>query len=512
MIGAVPEIGLPPDVRRRAASRIYREIVFHGYSGTGITGMPVKNAEKVIASAAVYKYVLTVFVAVAMSLLVTYAAIGGAYNRSIFPISVFVWTMLISLVTAMQLSYGASGSGNIRNFLSTMPLGKKDASWLAASAMMKTIDMPLASSLLIIALSFFELGFYGMLAGFLALMTGFSVFLITASLTTKIFKGLHVDNRISLIVRLLSSLPLIFFIAVPTILFRLDINFGRAELMYTPILSLAGVMNGYLSSVIVSFIFGIALTSYGFHLFGKSAIQLISPNELVGRTAGRLKLKIRSPLASLIITDLRQVLRSPRLAGLFFIPFVLMVVVVFYFTSSADGRFMIPFPVFYTEDILPMALVSSYIAYILYMTELRGLAYFKMLSVSKYLNLAAKLVVSLLLYAVSAAVLTTILIISGRVENYVTAIYTLFFPLLASVIFTSVYFQNAVRETKFGISNPSSYMFYAIANLAVFAIPAGVFLASVLLFRNQLFAGLSIALVSSVEVIVMMIFLFLAPD
>ena len=512
MIGAGPEIELSPNVRRRIVSRIYGEIVFHGYTGMGITGMPVKNAGKMIASAAVYKYVLTVFVAVAMSLLVAYAAIGGAYNKSIFPVSVLVWTMLISLVTAMQLSYGASGSGNIRNFLSTMPLSRKVASRLAATAMIKTIDLPLTSSLLIIVLSFFVLGFYGMLAGFLALMTGFSVFLITASLTTKIFRSIHVDNRISLLVRLLSSLPIIFFIAVPTVLFRLDISLDRTEIMYIPILSLAGVMDGYFSSIIVSSIFGIALTVYGSHLFGRSAIQLISPNELVGKTAGRLRLKIRSPLVSLIITDLRQVLRSPRLAGLFFIPFVLMVVVVFYFTSSFNGRFIIPFPVFYTEDILPMALVSSYIAYVLYMTELKGLAYFKMLSVSKYLNLAAKLVVSLALYAVSAVVLTTILIISGKGENYITAIYTLFFPLLASVIFTSVYFQNAVRETKFGISNPSSYMVYAITNLAVFAVPAGAFLAVFLLSGNQMFAGLSIALVSSVEAVIMMVLLSFAPE
>jgi hypothetical protein len=69
-----------------------------------------------------------------------------------------------------------------------------------------------------------------------------------------------------------------------------------------------------------------------------------------------------------------------------------------------------------------------------------------------------------------------------------------------------------VRETKFGISNPSSYMVYAITNLAVFAVPAGAFLAVFLLSGNQMFAGISIALVSSIEAFIMMVLLSFAPD
>ncbi|MCL5437456.1 MAG: hypothetical protein M1417_02025, partial [Candidatus Thermoplasmatota archaeon] len=222
--------------RKETISRIYREIVFHGYTASGITGISVKNATRAIAGISVYKYILTVFVAVAMSLLVVYAAVGGSYQLSIFPISVFVWTMLISLVTAMQLSYGASGSGNIRNFLYTVPLTEEEALSLASSAMLRTIDLPIFSSALVIFLSITVLGIYGMLSGIIALLTGFSIFLIAAGSAARMFRRLRIHGGKGLLVRLIASLPVIFFLAVPTLLFRFEIPISAAEMTYVPVL------------------------------------------------------------------------------------------------------------------------------------------------------------------------------------------------------------------------------------------------------------------------------------
>ena len=498
-------------LKRKIVSSVYLEILFHGYSGTGLTGLPVRNVRKTIASASAYKYVLTAFVAVAMSLLVMYAAFQGTYNRDVFPVTVFIWMMLISLITSMQLSYGASGSGNIRNLLHIMPLTDREIAGIAASAMLKTIDLPIASSLAIMIMSYAVLGFYGMLSGLLALFTGFSMFLIATSVTTRAFRNFSVSNRIGMIIRLLSTLPIIFFLAIPSLLFRLNINLNRVEMTYVPVLNLSGVMSGYGISIIAASLFASVVFIIGVRLFRDSAVWLISPSEMQGRTNGHLKLKIRPPLSSLILTDLRQVFRSPRLASLLLLPFVLVVVVVFYFYSAGSSALKIPFTVFYSEDILPIAFVSSYIAYLLYMTELRGLAYFRLLSVSKYLNALAKTIVAFIFYALSSIVLTAILVLAGRPVEYIVAVYTLFFPLLASVIFTAAYFQNSVRESRFGLSNPSSYIVYTLANLVVFIIPAGAFLLGYLLFRSAQVAALSIAGVSAVEIAFMAFILLRSP-
>ncbi len=474
--------------------------------------MPVHNARKTIASASVYKYVLTAFVSVAMSLLVMYAAFEGKYNRSIFPITVFIWIMLISLITSMQLSYGASGSGNIRNFLYTMPLTKRDAASVAAYAMIKTIDLPIASALIIMLLSYAVIGFYGMLSGLLALFTGFSVFLIVTSAATRAFRNFSVSNRMSTIVRLLSTLPIVFFLAIPSLLFRLNLNLNSAEMTYIPILNLSGVLYGYGFAIVAAALFASAMFAAGSYFFRNTAMELISPVEMRGRKEGHLNLKIRSPLSSLIVTDLRQVFRSPRLASLLFLPFILVVVVVFYFYSAGHSGLKIPFTVFYSEDILPIAFVSSYIAYLLFMTELRGLAYFKLLSISKYLNMLAKMIVAFIFYALSSTALSVILLLAGRPVEYLIAVYTLFFPLLASVIFTAAYFQSAVKETRFGVSNPSSYIFYTLANLAVFTIPAGAFLAGYLIFSSVPIASISIASVSAIEIVLMALMLIRSSD
>lgn len=498
-------------LKRKIVSSVYLEILFHGYSATGLTGLPVRNVRKTIASASVYKYVLTAFVAVAMSLLVMYAGFEGRYNRDVFPITVFIWMMLISLITSMQLSYGASGSGNIRNLLHIMPLTEREIEGIAASAMLKTIDLPIASSLAIMLLSYTVIGFYGMLSGVLALFTGFSVFLTVTSVTTRAFRNLSVSNRIGLVVRLLSTLPVIFFLAIPSLLFRLNINMSSLEMTYVPVLNLSGVMNGYGTSIIAAVLFASVMFATGVRMFRNSAVWLISPTEMRGKTGGRLKLKIRTPLASLILTDLRQVFRSPRLASLLLLPFVLVVVVVFYFYSAGSSGLKIPFTVFYSEDILPIAFVSSYIAYLLYMSELRGLAYFRLLSISKYLNTLAKSAVAFIFYTVSSCVLAAILVLAGRPQEYIVAVYTLFFPLLASVIFTAAYFQNAVKESRFGLSNPSSYIIYTLSNLAVFTIPAGAFLVAYMLFRSAETAAISIAIVSAAETALMAFMLLRSP-
>ncbi|MBX8631792.1 MAG: hypothetical protein KIY12_01905 [Thermoplasmata archaeon] len=497
--------------RKETISRIYREIVFHGYTASGITGISVKNATRAIAGISVYKYILTVFVAVAMSLLVVYAAVGGSYQLSIFPISVFVWTMLISLVTAMQLSYGASGSGNIRNFLYTVPLTEEEALSLASSAMLRTIDLPIFSSALVIFLSITVLGIYGMLSGIIALLTGFSIFLIAAGSAARMFRRLRIHGGKGLLVRLIASLPVIFFLAVPTLLFRFEIPISAAEMTYVPVLSLSGIAHGNGVSIAVSSIFALLLLAGGKRIFSRYALQLISPDELAGSRSGKLRMKIRTPVRSLIITDLRQAFRSPRLASLLFVPFVLVAVVAFYFTSFS-GRLSVPFPVLYAEDILPVAFVSSYIAYLLYMTELGGLAYFKLLSISRYLNLTAKMIVSVLFYAVSALLLTLIFVMTGKTVYYIAAVYTLLLPLLVSVIFTSVFFQNASRDGRLGMSNPSSYALYTAVNLLIFAVPAGSFLAGLLVYRSILIAGVSIASASLVEGLLMLFLLSVSSD
>ncbi len=498
-------------LKRRIVSAVYIEILYHGYSGTGLTGLPVRNVRKTLASASLYKYVLTVFVAVAMSLLVMYAAFGGAYNRGMFPITVFVWMMLISLITAMQLSYGASGSGNIRNVLQTIPLTDREIASVAASAMLKTIDLPIATSLVIMVTAYAVIGFYGMLSGLLALFTGFSLFLILASVTTRAFRKFSVGNRAGMIIRLLSTLPVIFFLAIPSLLFRLNLNLNSIETTYVPILNLSGVMAGQSISVIAAAAFAFALCAGGLRLFGNSAVWLISPSEMNGKVRGRLKLKIRHPLSSLILTDLRQVLRSPRLASLLLLPFVLVVVVIFYFYSAGNTGLKIPFTIFYSEDILPIAFVSSYIAYLLYMTELRGLAYFRLLSVSKYLNTLAKAIVAFVFYTLASSALAAILLFAGRPSEYLVAVYTLFLPLLASVIFTAAYFQNAVKTSRFGVSNPSSYIAYTLANLAVFTVPAGAFLLGYLLLRSTQTAALCITTVSAAEIALMVFLLLRSP-
>ena len=152
-----------------------------------------------------------------------------------------------------------------------------------------------------------------------------------------------------------------------------------------------------MSAIYLALIYTLILGVVGYKSFLSASTLLLSPLVSTPQKAGRFKIKVRSQLASIVVTDLRQVVRSPRLIGFFVTPLVFVTILVYdlYFGGAVSR---IGFNFVYLQDIVPFVFAISYMPYVLYLSELRGYSYFKILPVRNSMNVLSKMLTTLIVF------------------------------------------------------------------------------------------------------------------
>lgn len=453
---------------------LYREIVFQSYAGARLTGLPTAQANRIIRSGLRSKYILAgvyglTFVGIMFGTLML-----NPYGRLIFPIEAFIWVFLLVFIPTLQLSYGASAGGQIREVLETLPMTEREIEGLAAKAIAKTLDAPLFAAFLVLSAGGLLFGPLLALSSVLAGVCALSLALAASLLLIHAFRRFGSASRFGPIFRMVVVVPFVFFWAVTGYVANLKLGPISPAMVYAPILSFVGASAGIPQALALSICYTLVFAVVGYRSFFSASTLLLSP--LAGHSArrGRFKIKVRSPLASIVITDLRQVVRSPRLIGFFFTPLVFVAILVYdmYFGGGV-GR--LGFNFVYLQDIVPFVFAISYMPYVLYLGELRGYSYFKILPVRDSVNVLSKMLTTLLVFFGLGSAMAYAAYIPLHDAYVFASVYSLALPLAASVLLTTVYFHYSIAKMSLGVVSTLTSIVFTVANIAVLGLPVGFY-------------------------------------
>lgn len=458
---------------------LYREIVFQSYVGARLTGLPTAQVDRIIRSGLRSKYILAgvygfTFLGITFSTLML-----NPYGRLIFPLEAFIWVFLLVFIPTLQLSYGASAGGQIRELLETLPMSARQIEGLAAKAIAKTLDAPLLSAFLVLSAGGLLFGPLLALSSILAGLCALSLALAASLLLMHAFRRLGSASRFGSAFRMVVVTPFIFFLVVTSYVSNLKLGPISPAMVYAPILSFVGASAGIPQALALSLGYTLLFAAAGYRSFVSASTLLLSP--LAGQSTkfGRFKIKVRSQLASIVITDLRQVVRSPRLIGFFFTPLVFVAILVYdmYFGGGV-GR--LGFDFVYLQDIVPFVFAISYMPYVLYLGELRGYSYFKILPVKDSVNVLSKMLTTLLVFFGLGSAMAYAAYIPLRDAYVFASVYLLALPLVSSVLLTTVYFHYSIAKMSMGVAGTLTSIVFTVANIVVLGVPVGFYYAGLL--------------------------------
>jgi predicted permease len=487
---------------------LYREIVFQGYAATRLTGLSASNVKRLIRNARFSKYGLSGVYGFVFVLVIIGTLLEGPASYQIFPIEAFLWVFLFVFVSGIQLSYGASAGPQIRDVLATLPLSIREIQRFAVVALLKTMDLPLVVAFTVLVVGGLFTGLEGLLAGLLAGVLALSLALLGIALLMRVFRRFSTISRVGSLLRMISVLPIVLISLLSGSIVRLKFNFSGGPAALVPIINLGGVVSGDTFSLIAASCYTLIAAVLGYISFRDTTVLLLSPYAPTGRVKGRFNIKLRNPITSIVITDFRQVLRSPRLIGVFLVPIVFILILVFDVVTGSGEKGGVAFSLFFLQSILPVAFVTSYIPYVLYFSELKAYAYFKILPISKYTNILSKIFVTLLFYLGSASLMAYAVFRLVGSLSVIWPIYTLFLPIIASVLVTSIYFYFSVKSMSLGVTSVSTNIIYTVINAIVFGIPVIAYFAAPLFEPGTFSPVFYMFLASIAEIAVLLVMVY----
>jgi len=482
---------------------LYREIVFQSYVSSRLTGLPIAQVNRLIRSGLRSKYMITGIYGFVFVLVMAATLTMSPGGRLVFPIEAFIWVFLLVFLPTLQLSYGASAGGQIREMLDTLPITSRQIERLAARAILKTVDAPLAVAFAILILGGALVGPFFALSSVLAGVSALSVAMLAILLLMRTFRKFNSTSRLSSVLRMVVVVPAIFVWVLTGYVTRLRAIPTDPSMVFAPILSFVGASAGIPTALYLSAVYTAILAFVGYRSFLSASTLLLSPLVSSPLKAGRFKVKIRSQLTSILITDLRQVVRSPRLIGFFVTPLIFVVILVYdlYFGGAVSK---VGFNFVYLQDIVPFVFAISYMPYVLYLGELRGYSYFKTLPIKNSMNVLSKMLSTLIVFAGLAAVMSYAAYLPIRQLYIFSSVYSLGLPLAASVLLTTVYFHYSIKRMSMGVADTLTSILFTFLNIVVIGLPVGFYYSGILLGQSPYTSAIYLCVSALAEIAVLL--------
>lgn len=483
---------------------LYREIVFQSYASLRLTGLPASQVNRLIRSGLRSKYILTAFYGFAFVVIMAATLALNSEAKLVFPLEAFIWVFLLVFLPTLQLSYGASAGGQIRELLETLPMRPEQIERLAARAIIKTIDTPLMVAFGILVLGGLFAGPLFAASSIMAGLSSVSVAMVAVLLLMRTFRRFSTTSRLGSLLRSIVFVPAIFIWVITNYITGLKVAPTTPATIYAPILNYVGASAGIPQAVYLSLVYTAILVFAGYRSFLSASTLLLSPIVGAPLKAGRFRVKVRSQLASIVVTDLRQVARSPRLIGFFVTPLLLVAFLVYdlYFGGSIRS---LGFNFVYLQDIVPSVFAVSYLPYVLYLGELRGYSYFKILPVRNSLNILSKMLTTLIVFGVLATVMSYAAYAALHNPYIFASVYSLALPLAASVLLTTAYFHYSIKRMALGVANTLTGILFTIINIFVIGIPVGVYYTAMFTGAPHTTALLYMGIASLTEMVVLLL-------
>ncbi|MEM0120934.1 MAG: hypothetical protein QW688_05790 [Thermoprotei archaeon] len=483
---------------------LYKEIVFQSYVASRLTGMPTAQVNRLIRNGLRSKYIVTGIYGFIFVLIMFGTLTMNADGRLIFPLEAFIWVFLLVFLPTLQLSYGASAGGQIREMLDTLPITKAQIERLSAQAIFKTIDAPLLVAFSVLVLGGILVGPLFMLSSLMGGVSSLSIAMLAILLLMRTFRKFNTSSRFGSVLRMIVVVPAIFVWVLTGYVTNLKVVATNPTMIYTPIINLIGVSAGNTDAILLALLYTIVIAAVGYKSFLSASTQLLSPLIVTPQKVGRFKIKVRSQLESIVVTDLRQVVRSPRLIGFFVTPLVFVTILVYdlYF-GGVVGK--IGFDFVYLQDIVPFVFAISYMPYVLYLSELRGYSYFKILPVKNSINVLSKTLTTLIVFFGIGSVMAYAAYLPLHSITVFAAVYSLGLPLTASVLLTTVYFNYSMKKMSMGVASTLTSILFTFLNIIVLGVPVGFYYAGTFLGAAPITSVLYLCVASMVELIILLL-------
>jgi predicted permease len=496
-----------PSPKVKLVDYVARELLYQGYVASRLTGMTPSNMRRAIGSATRSKYLIALPFAFLLLLIMAEARFLPLNGYLTYPIGVLIWTFMPVFISVMQISYGASAGPQIRDTLLTLPLSDGDVKTVASGALISSLKIPLLVSVAILLIAGLVLGPWLMLAGILAAVLSTALALIAVSAIVRAYRRLGTNSRLSTLIRIITVIPILLFSLVLGYVQSSKVQISFFQATYVPVLNLDGVAQGHGLALIISLVYTVPVAIVGYVAFRRTSVALLSPLTFFASRRGSFRAMVRPPITALVLSDFRQMLRSPRLVGFIIVPFIYVIITIYSSVVSAQSGAAESYPALFISSVLPVAAISSFLAYVLYLTELRGLSYFMTLPLGRFTNVKSKLAVTILFYGVSAALLgVTFTAVTGNADLFIP-IVAFMLTVVACVLYTALYFHYTVKSMALGVLGFVNTVVYTIVNLIVFGIPAASFVVALFLYGNFVYPTLILAGSSLIEIAILLLLL-----
>jgi len=489
---------------------VYREIVFNLHSKTGLTGIAAENVEKVMRRARRLKYITSFYVVLGILIFSSQDSLNYSGRNIYLPLETLIWLLMIFVSVAINICLTIPSEGGLGTSLSILPMSGRERNSAVMRGFMRTVDVPFFVALGVVSFAGLVDGPGAALAGVISVLYVLGIFLLLVSLLARVSAFVSLSSRKNFLLRIIAIFSILVLLAAGLLIIRVRPAFSALEMKYVPVINLMGVFDGDLTSLAISLAVLLALMSSAFLMFRRYAADLISPSRLSGMGKKGLKLKYRSQTAALIVVDFRQLLRVPKLAGTLILPFILIVNTLLDITII--GRGGLSDALFFAQDLLPASLAAPYLAYSLYMSELKGYAYFRTLAVSRFQNLAGKLLAASSLYILSIGLMLPILLYYGGGALVTYSAYALIVPVIADVIYMAVNFQHSTERALKGRNPSGNFIINSIVSILIIALPVSAYLVSLKAYGNLLLSSAWLGLVGLAEAALLLILFASGPD
>jgi hypothetical protein len=481
----------------KLASVLYRELSYQGYTASRISGLRPMNVRRAIRAARYSKLVISVLMGFYIGLMGTVPYVLKKPSLSL--IETLVVSFFMVFASSINTVFSLQNTEHIKGLLAMLPLEPRLVRRTLTLSLYMTMDLPIyvsitVSTVLSLAMGGLPYPLIGTLEGIpLGIMASMG-FVLIAERTLK--------NPVSgSVVRALALVPIV--LASMAMGYVLEVNPSGLN----PALSLAPVVSGLsitgLGTPLYVTVMYIALFSaLAYVMLQRASGRLFESTVQVQviRVKAPRVFRIRNPLMALIRVDLTQSFRS-RMAGLWALPIGYWLITVL--TAIISGTKLNPMLMLtYTME---LSLLTAFIPYALYMSELRGAVVFRLLPISPIRNLISKLTVTLIAYYIAVAPMMIIALFYKLPLSLQVPILLAFGPPIAATAVMAILFEASISE---GTVSSTLVMFiYALIIMLVEGLPIASLFATQVLIGGYVVPALVMFMVSMIEFAVALIIL-----
>jgi hypothetical protein len=485
--------------RWNIANFIYRELMYQSYAASQLTGLSAGNVKRALNNSIRQKYMISVIYGFIIVIFISTGSLLGAKYASVLPLELFLWSFFIIFASSMQLSFSVSSSSRLKDLLSTLPIDSANVKAISELSIIRAVDMPILVPLAISIVLGAMAGIDRLLAYMIADVTAIALSLLVINLMILAFRQIKLGSRTNTLARLAVSLPIIALAMTGGLIQQFYALTLNPLYSYLPIVDLPGILQGETASIYTSVLYMIVFALAAYFFFRRAAIELLSPAQMTTSISNRkLFVKRSSPTMAVISTDFKQMIRS-RMSGLFIMPFMYFFIVLISALISGTNLLKTDYLLFWGSYMVPLAFISSIIGFMLYMSEMRGQATYRLLPLSRNMNLLAKELVTIGDYLIGAVLMSALVIFLGGRFLYVLPIWTLTFTIMPLVAFAGFYFEYSYKKGGAGIASLTSIILYTVTTGALFGLPVVLFIVGYLMHASLIVGSISMVLASLLE-------------